>query len=104
MNILIPGTTPTHTFTVPYAASDLASAYVTYKQKDNTILTKTTNTFTTAGEGCSFDISLTQEETMAFTDGTIFAQVNLITEDDERFASKPIPIDCIQQLYRTVIS
>lgn len=61
---MIRGTTPTHTFTIPFAASDIEAARVIYAQNDKEIFIKT-------AADCSLNdksicVKLTQEETFLF--------------------------------------
>ena len=58
------GTTPKHTFTLPFEASLLSVVQITYKQGGRVVLQKET-------EDCTFDgvsvfVTLTQEETFLF--------------------------------------
>lgn len=61
---MIRGTTPTHTFEIPFNTSMIASVRVVYAQDDAVIVTKCT-------EDCIFDgntinVTLTQEDTLKF--------------------------------------
>lgn len=61
---MIPGTTPTHYFNLPFESEMLSSARVIYKQRDREILRKETGDFEM--DGNTISISLSQEETFLF--------------------------------------
>lgn len=105
MSVFYPGSTPIHTFTLPFAASDCLTARVSYRQESKTIITKTVDTFGGNGGGsCVISVSFTQAESMRFQDAKdISAQVNLITTDNMRHTSKPIQISAGTQYDRKVI-
>lgn len=58
------GTTPTHTWTLPFDASLVAEARAIYKQSGEEILRKETEHFTMEGQKLS--VTLSQEETFRF--------------------------------------
>ena len=88
------GTTPTHTFTIPFDASAAAEVRVTYSVGGRVILRKET-------EDCQMDgttvrVKLTQEETLRFPAGHWFsAQLRALTTDGESMVSKIMrePVD-----------
>ena len=61
---MIRGTTPTHTFTIPFEASDIEVARVIYSQNDKEIFTKTAAECALIDK--SISVKLTQEETFLF--------------------------------------
>lgn len=58
------GTTPTHTWALPFDASLVAEARAIYKQSGEEILRKETEHFTMEGQKLS--VTLSQEETFLF--------------------------------------
>ena len=82
------GTTPTHTFSLPFETSLLANLYITYTDKSNvTLLEKDLSNCALNGKNVS--VTLTQEETLLFT-GRQQARLQLraITTDGTALASK----------------
>lgn len=61
---MIRGTTPTHTFNLPFSTDLVTSARVIYKQGQKEILRKETADFVKAGK--SLKVTLTQEDTLLF--------------------------------------
>lgn len=66
---MIRGTTPTHTFTLPFAADILSAVHVIYAQGGAVKFKKT-------AADCQLDrntitVKLTQKETLAFSDGQL---------------------------------
>lgn len=106
MSIFYPGSTPVHTFSVPFSAEFCRNAYVSYRQGNKTLLTKTTNVFTDAGEyKATFTVLFSQAESLRFEDNKdITAQINLITADSKRHTSDPCLIHAGVQYERQVIS
>lgn len=73
------GTTPTHTFTLPFEASQLSEAYITYAQNNQVVIEKTLSECTIDGKNLS--VTLTQTETLGLvaisnTEIQIAAKVN----------------------------
>ena len=58
------GTTPTHNFTLPFAAPDGSAVRVVYAQNDRVVLEKTTEACTVSGECVT--VRLTDAETLLF--------------------------------------
>lgn len=74
------GTTPTHTFTLPFAASLVRSCRITYAQDGQVVLRKETGDCVIAGDAIS--VKLTQEDTFKFTDNSrIQIQLRVLTTD-----------------------
>lgn len=57
------GTTPTHTFTLPFATAALSEAYITYAQLGVTKIEKDLSDCTIDGNNLS--VTLTQKETLS---------------------------------------
>lgn len=106
-HVLYPASTPTHTFTIPFASSNIEKVLVSYKQRGSVVLAKEVTTFTnTENENeCVLAIELTQEETLQFVNNTdINVQLNVFTTDDKRLTSDPIQIAAGDQYERRVIT
>ena len=80
------GTTPTHTFEIPFDTSNIKTAMVIYAQEDAEVFRKET------GE-CNFDgnkisVKLTQEETLKLKCAqTVQIQLRILTNDGEAMAT-----------------
>ena len=84
---MIRGTTPTLTFNLPFAVSELQSAYITIESKDEEVtLEKALADCTKADK--SLAIKLTQEETLAFESRKqVRIQLRVLTKSGEALAS-----------------
>lgn len=71
---MIRGTTPKHTFTLPFDTSELEDVRVIYAQDDEVLFKKETADCTLDGNTVS--VTLTQEETLKF-DASKLAQIQL---------------------------
>lgn len=71
---MIRGTTPKHTFTIPFDTSELDDVRVIYGQDDDVLFKKETADCSLAGNTIS--VTLTQEETLKF-DASKLAQIQL---------------------------
>ena len=81
------GTTPTHTFTLPFEVGVIKSIRVIYSQNKIPVLRKDTEDFTLKDSSAS--IKLTQSETLAFdSHKTVDVQVRVLTKDGEALASQ----------------
>lgn len=82
---MMQGTTPTHTWFVPISADLVQKARVTYKQKDDIVLTKEGNdcTITDVGSNrASIACTLTQEDTLKLDpEKKVKIQLHLLTTD-----------------------
>lgn len=78
---MIPGSTPTHVFTIPFDTVHLKGIRIIYSQNDKILLIKTM-------EDCTLEdqkilLQLTQEETYLFERGvTAEVQLRLLTSDN----------------------
>lgn len=100
-----PGETEYETFTLPFAASEIRSVLVSYKQGDRVILEKNTTGKEAIDEFvCRVSLSLTQLDTMKFRDDEdISIQLNVMTTSGTRVVSTPITMSCGPQYHRVVI-
>jgi len=117
--MLVRGTTPYHSFTIPKAAEDIALLYITYYQNGEIILEKKSNVpedgvvienFEDAYENAEIDpfeltddeektsiatVHLTQEDTLKFhfypaaRKNITLIQLRLLDTDGEAYASEP---------------
>ena len=90
---MIRGTTPTHTFNLPFEVGFIKSGKVTYSQDGEIILTKEIKEC--ALDGSTITIKLTQEETLKFncTKGYVYIQVRLLTTGGDALASSLIRVE-----------
>lgn len=100
-----PGETGYHIFTLPFPAADVASVLVSYKQRDRLIIEKAAgNKEAVAAEVCRVSLTLTQAETLKFTDkDDISIQLNVMGTQGGRATSVPIVMRCGEQFHRQVI-
>ena len=95
------GTTPTHTFTLPFDATMIAKARVLYSQNDAVILRKEGSDITI--DGNTLVVRLSQEDTFKFTLGFqkyVEIQVRVLTPANESIVSDIIrvPVDrCLEE-------
>ena len=80
------GTTPEHTFTLPFDTSTIAAVRIIYEYNDNEIVVKTKDDCTLDGK--DIKVKLSQEDTLKFIcNTTIKVQVRILTVDGEAIAS-----------------
>lgn len=87
------GTTPTLTFTTPYAADLIESGYLTFNQRGSTVLDLPLNdpSVTIADEAIS--VTLTQEQTLGMTAAApCEAQIRAILTSGKAVASNIVQI------------
>lgn len=90
-----PGTTPTHTFTLPFEKEMLADLRITYIQNKKKIFTKEMEDVEISGSDIS--LTLTQEETLLFEAGkNVSIQLKIKTTEGLVFNSDIIEmrVDC----------
>lgn len=73
---MIPGTTPKHYFTSPCDVETIDKVNLVYKQGDEIVLIKKSDSFTIEGDVIS--TRLTREESLNFTDGDCVVKVQAI--------------------------
>lgn len=84
------GTTPTLTFTLPFPASDITEAWITFAQNEMVKLDKPLSECSCTENKIS--VTLTQAETLALTSGRI-TEIQLACRCGEAvFRSKIIPV------------
>ena len=98
------GTTPTFTLTFDGDLTEMAHVYVTFTQGSNSV-TKADEDLhiTTDGEQTLIDVSLTQEETLMFSAGSVEVQANFTTSMGGRMASEIAKCILSKQLLAKVV-
>jgi hypothetical protein len=85
---MIRGTTPTHTWVLPFDASLLKEVSITYSQNDENIIKKTEEDCTM--EGNRISITLSQEDTLKLEPKVrTTVQLKVMTSNDSVMATKP---------------
>lgn len=85
--MLAKGTTPTHTFTLPFNTGIIKTVKVIYAQKNAVLFEK-------EGDACNCSdntvtVKLTQEETLKFDcRHSVQIQMRILTDDDEALTSE----------------
>ena len=80
------GTTPTHTFTVPFDTSDLKTVHIAYAQCEQVLFVKSGEDITLGGN--TIVTTLTQEETLKINPSKVVAiQVRVVTHANDALAS-----------------
>ena len=99
---MIQGTTPTHTFTLPFDVSMIDKVRIIYAQNDTPVVTK--NTEDCKLEGNDVFVVLTQEDTFAFDHNEhVEIQIRLLTTEGKAIASHVKRIDCAKCLENEVL-
>lgn len=96
------GTTPTHTFTLPFAIPEGSLVRVVYAQEQNgtkkALFAKTKDDCSVLGYTVS--TKLTQEDTLKIEDHkAVFIQIRVLTPDNEALASEIIVVcakECLE--------
>lgn len=84
---MIRGTTPTHTFEVPFVKEEIKTVKITYSQNDNICFSKRT-------EDCEIEdgkisVKLTQEDTFKCKLNAIVSiQMRILTQDGDALSSE----------------
>ena len=90
---MIRGTTPMHSFELPFGVEVIKSGVVTYVQENETILEKELTECNL--EGNIVSVKLTQEETLKFNCANryVFVQLRLLTQGGDALASDVMTIE-----------
>lgn len=95
------GTTPTHTFTLPFDATMIAKARVIYAQDETVVLTKSGSDITVTDNMIS--VRLTQEDTFKFEPGKyVDIQIRVLTPANDSLVSDPVRVSVGQCLEEDV--
>ena len=99
---MIQGSTPLHTFVLPFSTELIHSVRVTYEQKNKIVLSKETNDV--AMEGNTIALRLSQDETLLF-DSLVPAriQLHILTTGGDALPSKPKTVPVYVLLDKRVI-
>lgn len=85
------GTTPTHTFTLPFDVSTIKKVRILYAQAGTVRLTKETGDVFMDGRAIS--VTLTQEDTLALTSGNVVdIQIRVLTQGDDSLVSDIVQV------------
>ena len=91
------GTTPTHTFTVPFDTAGILEARVIYSQQGRPVLVKTDLTM----EKNVITVRLTQEDTFRFSPDRVDIQLRVKFPDGTVLASdiRTVPVErCLEEV------
>ena len=100
--MIIPGTTPTHVFTVPFKADIIEKLEIVYAQSGKAVVTKNIDACKISGNEIS--VTLTQEDTLSFEDEeNIAIRVRVLTNEGEALASNIIHTYCGIRLSNEVL-
>lgn len=95
---MIQYTTVAHKFTLPIDSTLISKAIVMYRQRD--VLLKIDNPVI---ENDTIIVNLTQEQSAKFNNGIVQVQLNIVTIDGNRLASRIVNIECFDNLLDEVI-
>lgn len=97
------GTTPTHTFTLPFDTSTLSAVKITYAQSGEVKLQKKTPDCVLSGN--TVTVELTQEDTFLFeADKTVLIQVRVLTLGGDALSSAPVRVSVYVCLDKEVLT
>ena len=100
---MIRGTTPTHTFTLPFDASTFKTIRVIYSQGSEPTLVKTGDEVKASGN--TLTVKLTQDDTLKFsTKSVVKIQIRLLSHDGEALASDIMCKSALELLENEVIA
>ena len=100
--MIIPGTTPTHTFTLPFDTFYIKSLRIFYADGNNILLTKELTDATLSGN--RIIIELTQEDTLMFKGcKSISIQCQVLNSEDESFVSTAINVGVLPSVVKEVL-
>lgn len=99
---MVNGTTPTHTFTLPFDISTIKTIEIIYAQRNNALLIKKNKDIHL--EGTKAIVKLTQEETFKFRHNfTVQIQLRILTTTGDALASNIYEVDCERVLNNEVL-
>lgn len=83
---MIIGTTPTHTFTLPYDTNLIKDLVITYSQYDTMVFQKSLSDCTLSGNKIA--VNLSKEDTTKLKDDIYNIQIEVTTQEDKVIKSK----------------
>ena len=99
---MIRGTTPTHTFQIPFSTNLLKEVRIIYAQAGSAIVEK--NTEDCSLDGTDITVKLTQEETMRFSERKIAElQLRVLLNDGNALATPVLRLDVGELLKDEII-
>lgn len=99
---MIRGTTPTHTFLLPFDTASIRSLRITYAQRGEVVLQK--SEADCACDGDTLRVQLTQEDTLRFAAGDrMQMQLRVLTRDGDVFASRVLGAEVEDTLCEEVL-
>lgn len=99
---MIRGTTPTHTFQIPFSTNLLNEIRITYAQGNSVIVEKRTEDCSL--NGSDITVKLTQEETLRFSDNkTAELQLRVLLNDGNALATSVLRLDVSELLKDEII-
>lgn len=99
---MIRGTTPTHTFNIPFDSGYLKKILITYAQKKIPVIEKTEQDCVL--DGNSIKVTLSQKDTLKFDDRRpVEIQIRVVTTNDTALATNVGTIDVGRVLNEEVL-
>ena len=99
---MIKGTTPTHTFSMPFGEEMIKAIEICYAQNGEVMLSKGIEDCTI--EGNTISVKLSQEDTLEFAEGVcVEIQIRILTPADDAIASNVMRVHCHECLFDGVI-
>ena len=99
---MIRGTTPTHTFQIPFNTNLVKEIRISYAQRDAVVVEKSTEDCKL--DGMNITVKLTQEETLRFSENVMAAlQLRVLLNDGNVLATPVMRLDVGELLQDEVI-
>ena len=96
------GTTPTHTFLLPFDSSNIKALEITYAQHDSILITKSLDDCVLDGKVVAIELS--QEDTFKFDITTpIQIQLRVLNHTDQAYATKIYMTNVSKSLSKEVL-
>lgn len=94
--MIVRGTTPLHTFALPFPISDISEVFVTYTQNDKVVIEKNRNDIEIDVETNTLFVPLSQDDTLTFkvyekyVNNIVLIQMRVLMTDGSSCASEII--------------
>ena len=99
---MIRGTTPTHTFNIPFNVQLISKLRILYSQDDVLILAKNMEDCVISDN--SISVTLTQEDTLSFNaKKNVEIQIRILTVENKALASIPKKVSVLKLLENEVL-